>query len=109
MPVTWNRGWGSKIVSRAMDGLEECVRVEMLAQAQRDCPVDRGTMRASLGVERDDANKCVYLGGGGAAKAYIFRQEIDRSLNHTVGKAGFIRDSVEMHASKLPKYIKRRI
>jgi len=110
MPVDWRGGaWGKKIQQRALDGVEECVRAVMATQAREDCPVDRGTLRASIGTERNDAEKCVYLGCGGAAKAYALRQEVDRSLHHRVGKAGFIRDSVLMHAGKLPAYIRKHM
>ncbi|MHC1687971.1 MAG: hypothetical protein AB9879_09730 [Methanothrix sp.] len=95
--------------TKALDGIEECAKGVMLTQAKEDCPVNHGIMRGSLTTERDDANKCVYLGGGGPAKDYIHRQEVDRSLNHTVGKAGFIRDSVEMHAPKLKSYVEKHI
>ena len=97
------------ITSKALDGVEECAKGVMLTQAQKDCPVDRGTMRDSLGTERDDTNRCIYLGGGGDAKAYIKRQEMDRSLNHPSGKAGFIRDSVQMHSSKLTSYVHKHV
>ena len=94
---------------RALDGVEECARGPMAIQAKRDCPVDSGTLRGTIGVERDEKAECVYLGCGGAAKAYAHRQETDRSLNHPSGKAGFIRDSVQMHNSKLGSYVKKHI
>lgn len=81
----------------------------MLTQAKEDCPVLNGDMRGSLGTERDNAKKCVYLGGGGPAKDYILKQELDRSLYHDDGKAGFIRDSVEMHAGKLKSFVEKHI
>lgn len=40
---------------------------------------------------------------------YIHRHEMDRSLNHTVGKAGFIRDSAKMHQADLPKFVERHM
>ena len=95
--------------TKALDGIEECAKGVMLTQAKEDCPVDHGIMRGSLTTERDDANLCVYLGGGGPAEAYIHRQEVDRSLQHKVGKAGFIRDSVDMHAPKLKGYIQSHV
>jgi hypothetical protein len=91
----------------AIDGLEECVRVKMATQAKLDCPVDTGTLRGSIGVTRLD-EKSVMLFAGGAASKYAFRQEVDRSLHHTVGKAGFIRDSVYMYSSEIPTFIKKR-
>jgi hypothetical protein len=93
----------------ALDGIEECAKAVMATQAKEDCPVDHGTLRDSIGTKRDTANKCVYLGCGGPAKDYALRQEMDRSLNHKVGKAGFIRDSVEMHAGKLNSYVQKHI
>lgn len=104
----WKNEWGNKVKRSALDGIEEWARVLWLSQAKTDCPVDTGTMRNSLTVERSDAENCVYVGGGGAAKKYIRRQELDRSLHHKVGKAGFIRDSVTMHIGKIPEFIKRR-
>lgn len=104
--IFWNALWGKKVLDQAMNGLERWARVEALTQAKMDCPVDTGTMRNSLDVERSDAERCVYLGGGGAAKKYILRQELDRSLHHRVGKAGFIRDSVMMHLRSLPEYLR---
>lgn len=110
MKIDWRGGkWGERIRKNALDGVEECVRTLMATQAREDCPVDKGVLRASIGVERNDAERCVYLGCGGAARKYALRQEVDRSLHHRVGKAGFIRDSVVMHAGKLPAYIKKHV
>jgi hypothetical protein len=109
--VKWDdSNYKKSTVTKALDGVEECVKGLMLTQAREDCPVKTGTLRdEGLGTERDDANKCIYLGAGGPAKDYAKRQELDRSLNHRVGKAGFIRDSVEMHASKLNEYVEKHI
>jgi hypothetical protein len=117
--IQWNHDSFLKTtISKALDGIEECAKGVMLTQALEDCPVGiypagsgkkGGTMKGSLGTERDDKNKCVYLGGGGPAKAYIKRQEKDRSYNHTSGKAGFIRDSVQMHSSKLASYVQKHV
>ncbi|MCK9571582.1 hypothetical protein M0R72_21710 [Candidatus Pacearchaeota archaeon] len=119
MSATWNDGPFKKaVVKRGMDGLEEFALTVWKPQAQRDCPVgvypagsgkSGGTMRNSLGYERDDSNKVVYVGGGGAATDYIFVQEKDRSLHHTTGKAGFINDTLQSNISKLPTYIKKHI
>lgn len=108
--IKWNhKPFFDKVVSNALSGIEEWARTEWQPQAKQDCPVKEGTMRDSLGVERSDSEKAVYVGGGGPAKKYIFRQEMDRSLNHTVGKAGFIRDSVSMKSSKIVKYVEKHI
>lgn len=110
MGVQWNdSSFKRKVVSAGMDGLNEWGLTVWLPVAKQNCPVDQGTMRNSLGVERDDANKCIYVGGGGQAKAYILKQELDRSLHHNVGKAGFIKDTVEQNISKAPSYIKKRL
>ena len=110
MSISWNdSGFKKKIVSAGMDGLEEWGRVEWHPQAYKDSPKKTSTMAGSLGIERDDANKCLYVGGGGQAKDYILKQELDRSLHHEVGKAGFIGDTVQMKASKLPAYVKKHI
>lgn len=98
--------------TKALDGVEEVCRVHMLTQAKEDCPVamvNGGTMRGSLGVERDDRNKRCYIGGGGAAKAYIYRQHQDMTYNHTTGKAKFITGAVEMHSGKLKAAIEKHI
>jgi hypothetical protein len=76
---------------------------------KEQCPVKEGTMRNSLGVERDDANLCVYIGGGGAAKDYIFRQHQDLALNHPVGKAKFISQPVQQLSNEIPSYIKKHV
>lgn len=108
--VKWDHsGYVKSAKTRAMDGVEECARGPMATQSKEDCPVDHGTLRGSIGVERDDANSCCYLGCGGPAKAYAYRQEVDRSLNHIVGKAGFIRDSVGMHSSKLKSFVEKHL
>jgi hypothetical protein len=108
--ITWNDSdFKKSTVTKALDGIEECAKGVMATQAREDCPVDSGTLRGTIGTERDDANKCIYLGCGGPAKAYALRQEVDRSLNHPSGKAGFIRDSVEMHSSKLGSYVQKHI
>ena len=51
---------------------------------------------------------CV-VGGGGEASSYIAKQELDRSLRHPVGKAGFIQDSVTMHKSEMIEIVKKKI
>ena len=107
-----------KAEKAAMDGCEAWARINWLTQAREDCPVGQyppssgrtgGTMRASLDVERDDENNMIHMGGGGAAAAYIKRQEDDRSLNHTVGKAGFIRDTFDMQLSYLAPMVQQFI
>ena len=111
MTVVWHgAAFEKKIKKAALDGVEEWGRTTWLPQANKDCPVAPkfgGTMRGSLGVER--ARNHIKIGGGGPAKDYIFIQEMDRSLNHTVGKAGFIRDSAKMHEHKIPTFIKKRV
>lgn len=111
--VEWNDGAFKKSCrTRALDGIEEVVRGDMLTQAKEDCPVapvNGGTMRNSLGTERDDKAGIVYMGGGGAAKAYIMRQELDRALNHTSGKAGFLRDSMQAHLKKLKPTVEKHL
>ena len=108
--VSWHpESWLKDTVTKAMDGLEEGVRGPMATQAKEDCPVDSGTLRNSIGVERDDANKCVYLGCGGPARDYAFRQHQDMSLNHPVGRAKFISGAVEQHAPKLKSYVEKHL
>jgi len=105
-------------VKKGMDGLEEFALVVWLPQAKRDCPVgvypagsgmSGGTMRDSLGYERSDSEKVVYVGGGGDAKDYIRKQELDSSLRHTTGKAHFINGTLQENISKLPTYVKKHI
>lgn len=110
MAVQWDdRAFRARMKKKSLDGIEECARDPMLTAAKEQCPVDKGTMRGSLTVERDDANSCVYLGGGGPAKDYIFRQHQDMSLNHPVGKAKFISDPVETHSPELKDYVEKHI
>jgi len=96
-------------VSKALDGLEEIARGPILTRCKEECPVDQGTMRGSLGVERSDSEKAVYIGGGGASAAYILRQHQDMTLNHPVGKAKFITDPIQSLSSQIPKYIEKHI
>jgi hypothetical protein len=108
MPVSWNdSNFKKSTKTKALDGVEELARTKMLTTAKERCPVKDGIMRGSLGVERDDANSCVYLGGGGPSKDYIFRQHQDTSLNHRVGQAKFISSAVEEHSSELKEYIEK--
>ena len=113
MSVQWNDDSFKKAtIKRGMDGLEEFALTVWLPQAKINCPVapvNGGTMRNSLGYERDDSQKVVFVGGGGAAKDYIFKQEMDRSLHHTTGKPGFINDTLQENISKLPAYVKKHI
>ena len=111
--VDWNDdNFKKSCRAKALDGIEEVVRGDMLTQAKEDCPVapiNGGTMRNSLGTERDDKKGIVYMGGGGAAKAYIKRQERDRTLNHTSGKAGFLVDSMQMHIGKVKPAVEKHL
>lgn len=110
MTVTWNdSGFRKNVKTKGMDGIEEWGKTAWHPQAYKDAPKLSSTMALSLGVERDDANNCIYVGGGGAAKNYILKQELDRSLRHNVGKAGFILDSVQQNISKLPEYVKKHV
>jgi hypothetical protein len=110
MTVSWNdTNFKKSTKTKGLDGIEEWCRAVWHPQASRDCPVDGGTMKGSLGVERDDAANCCYVGGGGDSKDYILKQELDRSLHHEVGKAGFIKDSLEQNISKLPTYVKKHV
>jgi hypothetical protein len=108
----------AKAEKAAMDGVESWAKINWLTQAREDCPVGQyppssgrtgGTMRASLDVERDDENNMIHMGGGGAAADYILINELDRSRNHAVGKAGFIRDSFDMHIAELAPTVQQFI
>ena len=106
--ISWNgSSFSAEVVEKAMDGIEEWCQGTWLPQATQDCPVDSGVMRGSLGVERHK-DYCV-VGGGGEASSYIAKQELDRSLRHPVGKAGFIQDSVTMHKSEMIEIVKKKI
>jgi hypothetical protein len=97
------------IITKAIDGLEEWAKVEWHPAAFKDSPVKTGVMRGSLGEERDDANKCIYVGGGGESSSYILKNELDRSIHHPVGKAGFIGDNVKELSPKLAFYVQKHI
>jgi hypothetical protein len=106
------------VTKKAMDGCEELASTLILSEAKENCPVGiyptgsgmvGGTMRNSIGVERDDKNLCCYIGGGGPAKDYIFRQHQDMSLNHTTGKAKFISDALQSHSGKLNQYVEKHL
>jgi len=110
MVVQWDhKAFVDQKVKKGMDALEDWGKTAWHPQAYRDAPKLSTTMALSLGVERDDANKCICVGGGGDAKDYILKQELDRSLHHEVGKAGFISDSVQQNISKLPTYVKKHV
>lgn len=110
MTVTWNdTNFRKNIKTKGMDALEDWGKTAWHPQAYKDAPKLSTTMALSLGVERDDANNCIYVGGGGDAKDYILKQELDRSLRHEVGKAGFIGDTVQQNISKLPAYVKKHV
>ncbi|MCK9570397.1 hypothetical protein M0R72_15730 [Candidatus Pacearchaeota archaeon] len=110
MAVSWNdKAFKDKMRKAGNDGIEEFALTCWLPQAKAACPVDGGTMRNSLGVERDDNNNCCYAGGGGASSSYILKQELDRSLRHPSGRAGFIGDTLQQNISKLPTYVKKHI
>jgi len=96
----------------ALDGVEEWAKGEVLSEMKRQCPVapvNGGTMRNSLGTERDDARGVIVLGGGGPAESYIYRQHQDASLNHTTGKSHFIVDPVEQLAPNAAKYVEKHL
>jgi hypothetical protein len=108
--IKWDHsGFLKKVEKKGMDGLEEWALVEWKPQAYRDAPKLSSTMAGSLGHERDDGKKCIYVGGGGQAKAYILKQELDASLRHEVGKSHFISGAVQSNASKLGTYVKKHI
>lgn len=110
MTISWNSdNFKKSIITKAIDGLEEWGLVEWHPAAFKDSPVKTGAMRGSLRVERDDANQCVYVGGGGEASSYILQQELDRSIHHRVGKAGFISDNVKELSPKLGEYVQKHI
>ena len=91
----------------ALNGLEEWADGEVLSEMKRQCPVDQGTMRNSLGTEREDDK--IILGGGGPAESYIYRQHQDASLNHTTGKSHFITDPVEQLAPNAAQYVEKHL
>ena len=108
--IKWNhKSFSDKVIKNALLGLEEWALAEWKPQAVRDAPKKSGIMAGSLTVERSDSDRCVYVGGGGEAKAYILKQEMDRSLHHEVGKAGFISDTVKEKAPKLASYVQKHI
>ena len=93
----------------ALDGLEEWGKGEVLSEMKRQCPVDQGTMRNSLGTERDDARGVIVLGGGGPSKDYIYIQHQRADFNHTTGKSHFITDPVEQLAPNAAKYVEKHL
>ena len=108
--IKWDHSkFVKNVIKNGIDGLEEWGKVEWHPQAYRDAPKLTSAMAGSLGVERDDKNRCIYVGGGGQARDYILKQELDRSLSHPVGKAGFIGDTVQQKAHKLGTYVKKHI
>ena len=94
---------------KAMDGLEEWAKGEVLSEMKRQCPVDQGTMRNSLGTERDDERGVIILGGGGPAEAYISIQHQRADFNHTTGKSHFIVDPVEQLAGNAAGYVEKHL
>jgi len=108
--IKWDhKAFVDQTVKKGLDGLEDFGLTVWRPRAVKDAPKLSGTMAGSLGVERDDKNKCIYVGGGGQSKSYILKQELDRSLHHEVGKAGFIGDTLQANISKLPTYVKKHV
>lgn len=106
--ITWNDSkFRKNIKEKGVDGLEEWGRTVWHPQAYKDAPKKTSAMAGSLRVERGP--DCIFCGGGGQAKDYILKQELDRSLHHEVGKAGFIGDTVQQNISKLPTYVKKHV
>ena len=97
---------------KALDGVEEWARGEVLSEMKIQCPVAPkygGTMRNSLGIERDDGRGVIVLGGGGPSEAYIYIQHQRADFNHTTGKSHFIVDPVEQLTPNLPGYIQKHL
>lgn len=94
----------------ALDGVEEWAKGEVLSEMKRQCPVapvNGGTMRNSLGTEREDDK--IILGGGGPAKDYIYIQHQRADFNHTTGKSHFIVDPVEQLGPSAAKYVEKHL
>lgn len=111
MPVTkWDpKAFLDKTAKDGLDGVEEFCLTVWRPQAVQNAPKKSGTMAGSLGVERDDKNKCCYVGGGGQAASYILKQELDESLHHEVGHSRFITGAVTDNAPKLAGYVQKHI
>ncbi len=106
MRLEWKGdAYADKVIEQVLSGVEEWARAPVLTQCKEECPTDKGIMKGSLTVVRED--NVVYIGGGGPAKDYIYRQHQDMTLNHPVGKAKFITDPVNDNAPDLPDYIKK--
>jgi hypothetical protein len=110
MGVQWDDSKFKKsVVTKGLDGIQEWCMVEWEPTSKENCPVDTGVMRASLGVERSDSEKCCFVGGGGGSSDYILKQELDRSLHHNVGGPGFIMNTVKEKSPLLAQYVNKHV
>ena len=86
---------------------------EAVPECMEECPVDTGTMRATIpdssGVKATDTACVGIVGCGGPSAAYCRRQHEDLTFKHPVGKAKFIEDPVNRIAPKIPEKIAARM
>lgn len=106
MDFVWNAEEIAKDMhEKALDGLEELARVEMLTEMKLETPVLHGTLRDNETIERRENS--ILIGTGKVTDDYAEKQHNDRSLHHKVGKAGFIEDPFNRLAVKAPEYIQK--
>jgi hypothetical protein len=102
MPVNWHPGGFAKSFrTKALDGCEEFMRADVMSDADEHCPVDKGTMRNSHTVERNDDAGYVAGGYGGAAAPYTRDQHEDSSKHHEVGEDHWLENAAKRNAPKL--------
>ena len=76
----------------------EVISTNILADATKDCPVDKGNLRASGNKIRNDQEHKIYIGfGRGISKSYAVFQHENVGLYHKVGKAKWLQDAFDIH------------
>ena len=124
--VQWNQERILAAVKKAgMDGIEEWARVDVLPQADENCPTDSGVMKGSHAVIRDGSAVMagphnegdtfgggadqIVIGYGGAASAYVERQHEDMTLSHPSGEAKWLENAFNNAKPSLAEKVKARV
>ena len=89
------------VVNGGMNKIE-VISTNILADATKDCPVDKGNLRASGNKIRNDQEHKIYIGfGRGISKSYAVFQHENVGLYHKVGKAKWLQDAFDIHTQNM--------